>query len=430
MITLANVKLWGKKVGAVVWDESVGLGSFEFATDFPNNNWDISPLKMPIEGSKGRIFNFPELRGTSAFKGIPGLIADVLPDKYGNAIINAWLARNGRATGSMNPIETLCFIGKRGMGALEFEPAISEIKSSVNKIELDSLIQVAQEILAGRQDFTTNLSKNDEKALLEILKVGTSAGGARAKAVIAFNPLTKEIRSGQANAPSGFEHWIIKFDGIVDDHLEATNGYGKVEMAYYYMTQDLEINMMDCRLLEENGRAHFMTKRFDRIKEKERVHVQSFCALAHYDFTEIQSYSYEQLFEVLRLLRLPYSEAEQLFRRMVFNVVARNCDDHTKNFAFIMDKDGQWRLSPAFDICHTYRPSSPWVSQHCLSINGKRKNLKRDDILALAKNMNIKKPIQIINQTVEVVSKWPEYADKVKLDSTLRDAIKGTLELI
>ncbi|MEZ5013662.1 MAG: type II toxin-antitoxin system HipA family toxin [Chitinophagales bacterium] len=430
MVTTAKVKLWGKKVGAIAWDQSNRLGSFEYTPEFPFNNWDIAPLKMPIDHAKGSIFSFPELRDTTTFKGLPGLLADALPDKYGNAVIDAWLARTGRASGSMNPIETLCFIGKRAMGALEFEPVISDFKSGTNKIELDSLILVAQDILAGRQDFSTHLSRNEEKALLEVLKISSSAGGARAKAVIAFNTTTKEIRSGQADAPPGFEHWIIKFDGIVDDHLENTTGYGRVEMAYYLMTQDLGINMMECRLLEENGRAHFMTKRFDRIKGNGKLHVQSFCAIAHYDFNAISSYSYEQMFELLRLLRLPYPEAEQLFRRMVFNVIARNCDDHTKNFSLIMEQDGSWRLSPAFDIVHAYRPGSTWVSQHCLSINGKRENISRDDILSLAKQMNIKKPDVIIDQTSKIVSLWQDYADKVNVEPRLKDAIKSTHSLL
>jgi serine/threonine-protein kinase HipA len=330
----------------------------------------------------------------------------------------------------MNPVELLCFIGARGMGALEFEPIIPRANSGATKIELNSLIQITQEILTGRQQFKTKLSADEAKALNDILKIGTSAGGARAKAVVAFNNQTNEIRSGQAKAPPGFAHWLIKFDGITDKQLGATTGYGRVEMAYYLMAKAAEIQMTECRLLEENGRAHFMTKRFDRTHENERLHVQSFCAIAHYDFNEITSYSYEQLFESMRSMLLPYTDAEQLYRRMVFNVMARNCDDHTKNFSFIMDKVGQWYLAPAYDVCHSYSPGSSWVSQHSLSINGKRQNISRNDLLVVAKKMNIKRADAIINQVHDAVSKWHVFADQTAVAHDLKVAIEKTLWLL
>jgi serine/threonine-protein kinase HipA len=269
-------------------------------------------------------------------------LADVLPDRFGNNLINAWLASNGRPADSMNPVELLCFIGKRGMGALEFEPVTPKASNGATKLELNSLIQMAQEILTGRQQFNTNLSSEETKALNDILKIGTSAGGARAKAVIAFNSDTKEIRSGQADAPVGYTHWLLKFDGVTDQQFGTSSGYGRVEMAYYLMAKEAAIEMTECRLLEENDRAHFMTKRFDREPGNGKLHAQSFCAIAHYDFNEISVFSYEQLFETMRKMVLPYTDAEQLYRRMVFNVMARNCDDHTKNFSFIMDKPGKW----------------------------------------------------------------------------------------
>jgi serine/threonine-protein kinase HipA len=313
------------------------------------------------------------------------------------------------------------------MGGLEFEPAMPKGKNTTTKLELDSLIDMATKILSGRQDFATSLTGNEEKALLDILKIGTSAGGARAKAIIAYNPSTREVRSGQADAPKGFSQWLIKFDGVTDNQLGVTAGFGRVEMAYYLMTKDCGIEMTECQLLEENGRAHFMTRRFDRPDGKEKVHVQSFYAMQHFDFNDVLSFSYEQLFQTMRQLRLPYPQAEELFRRMVFNVIARNCDDHTKNFSFIMNKSGKWKLAPAFDICHAYRPASTWVSQQSLSVNGKRKDITVSDMLEVAQNMSIKKPEAIIQQINGVVKKWPQYADKMHVKEDLRDAIQKTL---
>lgn len=430
MITTAYIYIWDQRVGAIAWNAETGIASFEYDQTFLRNNWNIAPVKMPIAGADKKIFSFPELRTSATFKGLPGLLADVLPDKYGTALINVWLARNGRPVDSMNPVELLCFIGKRGMGALEFEPVTPKVKSDASKIELDSLIQIAQEILNGRQDFHASLKDGEEKALLDILKIGTSAGGARAKAVIAFNPETNEIRSGQADAPKGFSQWLLKFDGITDAQSGVSSGYGRVEMAYYLMAKEAGINMMECRLLEEKTRAHFMTKRFDRDENKTKLHVQSFCALMHYDFNDITSYSYEQLFEAMRTLLLPYPDAEQLYRRMVFNVMARNCDDHTKNFSFMMEQSGKWKLAPAFDVCHAYRPGSAWVSQHSLSVNGKRQNITRDDLLEVAKQMNIKKSSVIIDQVKEVVSRWNDFAEQTKVPVDLKEAIGKTLLLL
>lgn len=430
MITTAFIHIWNKRIGAIAWDDQTGIASFEYEPSFLNQQWNLSPIKMPIANASGRIFSFPELRDSITFKGLPGLLADVLPDKYGNSLINAWLSKNGRPANSMNPVELLCFIGKRGMGALEFEPGLYTANKTATKIELDGLVNMAQEILSGRQDFNTKLSVDEAKALTDILKIGSSAGGARAKAVIAYNPETGEIRSGQAEVPNGFSHWLLKFDGVTDQQLGSSSGYGRVEMAYYLMAKEAGIEMMECRLLEENNRAHFMTKRFDRLPGNEKLHVQSFCAMAHYDFNEITSFSYEQLFETMRSLLLPYTDAEQLFRRMVFNVMAKNCDDHTKNFSFVMDKSGSWKLAPAFDLCHAFRPDSSWVSQHSLSINGKRLNITRNDLLAVAKNMNIKKAASIIDQVKQVVSRWNDFASGTSVNTELREAIGKTLLLL
>jgi serine/threonine-protein kinase HipA len=327
----------------------------------------------------------------------------------------------------MNPVEKLCFIGKRGMGALEFEPAQLEKRDSSFKVEVDSLVKLAGAMLSKKEDFATNLEQSEERAIKQILRIGTSAGGARPKAVIAYNEYTGEVRSGQAKTPGGFEHWLMKLDGVSDVQMGKTQGYGRVEMAYYLMAKDCGIDMMPSKLLEENGRAHFMTKRFDREGAEVKHHIQTLCAIRHFDFNDVQSYSYEQLFQTMRELRLTYPEAEQMFRRMVFNVAARNCDDHTKNFAFLLREGEKWELAPAYDLCHAYRPGSEWVSQHSLSINAKRKNITREDLLTVAKSMNIKKGASIIDEVNEIVRKWDYYAKKIEVDSALMAAIRKTL---
>ena len=430
MIENAFINIWNKRIGAIHWNSESGFADFEFDPAFSQYGLDVSPLKMPIREASDNIFSFRELAGSKTFKGLPGLLADVLPDRYGNELINTWLARVGRPSGSMNPVEMLCFIGKRGMGALEFEPVVPKSANQATIVEIGSLVDVAQQILTGRQSFQSQLSHDEQKSLSDILKIGTSAGGARAKAIVAWNAETGEVRSGQTDAPEGFTQWLLKFDGVDDSQFGATWGYGRVEMAYHLMAIDCGIEMTECRLIEENGRAHFMTRRFDRPSDNEKLHVQTFCGLIHYDFNDIYSYSYEQLFQTMRMLRLTYPEAEQMFRRMVFNVMAQNCDDHTKNFAFTMNQVGEWKLAPAYDICHAYRPGSSWVSQHALSINGKRQGISRDDLLEVGRQMNVKKAPAIISQISEVVERWREFAEQVKVESELRDAIGKTLLII
>ena len=430
-IKTAFVKIWGQTIGAVAWDESQEIASFEYEPKFKSKNIDLAPIKIPIRSNQ-KIFSFPELRTSknseyNTFKGLPGLLADVLPDKYGNQLINIWLAQNGRPENSMNPIEQLCFIGTRGMGALEFEPTQLKSTKRTFQVEINSLVAIAQRMLGKREEFETNLNKDDQRAVMEILKIGTSAGGARPKAIIAYNKKTGQVRSGQTNSPRGFEHWLIKLDGVSDAQFGESKGYGRIEMAYYNMARDCGVKMMDSELLEENGRAHFMTKRFDRENGSVKHHIQTFCAMQHYDFNQVGNYSYEQLFQTMRILRLPYPEAEQMFRRMVFNVIARNCDDHTKNFAFRLKEGGNWELAPAYDMCHAYRPDSIWVSQHALSIQGKRKGIEKDDLINFAKAMNIKKSENIISEINSKVQNWNSYADEVNVNAKLRDSIKKTL---
>ena len=426
MINSAFINLWGERVGAIAWNAEKSIADFEFEPEFLTNGRDISPLKMPLDTGKRMIFSINELRGNQTFKGLPGLLADVLPDRYGNTLINTWMARVGRPADSMNPVEMLCFIGQRGMGALEFEPVEPKGKNTSTKLEVDSLVEMSEAILSGRKDFHAILSKDEEKGLMDILKIGTSAGGARAKAVIAYNTETGEVRSGQAEAPNGFTQWLIKFDGLHDAQFGTSKGYGRVEMAYHLMAVDCGIEMTECRLLEENGRAHFMTRRFDRIPDQGKVHVQTFCALQHFDFNNIGSYSYEQLFQTMRSLRIDYPQAKQMYRRMVFNVLARNCDDHTKNFAFTMNKQGLWAISPAYDVCHAYRHDSLWVSQQSLSVNGKRLGIERKDLLAVASQMNIKKPYEIIRHIESILEIWPDYAKQCDVETLLQKAIAKT----
>ncbi len=429
MVDVAEIRIWDEFAGAVAWDDSTQTASFEYDAGFLTKNRDLAPLKMPIS-SGIRIFSFPELRGNSTFHGLPGLLADSLPDKYGNQLINTWLAEHGRPPDSMNPVEKLCFIGTRGMGALEFQPAHFKKATYTFGVEIESMVALSKKILSQRGNFQANLNADEKEAMKSIMKIGTSAGGMRAKAIIAYNEKTGEVRSGQTRAPKGFEHWLIKLDGVNDEQLGDPKGYGRIEMAYYLMAIDCGIEMMESRLLEENGRAHFMTRRFDREGSDVKHHIQTFCAMQHYDYKDVLSYSYEQLFQTMRMLKLPYPQAEQMFRRMVFNVLANNCDDHTKNFAFRLKKDGVWELAPAYDISYSYDPQSKWVSQHALSVNGKRNKISENDLLAVAKSMNIKKAEPIINQIKDVIKKWPQYAGQTGVAAKKRDAITSTLKAL
>jgi serine/threonine-protein kinase HipA len=427
----AFVKIWGELVGAVAWDEGSGVGFFEYHPVFKSKGWDLAPLQMPVNASKS-IYSFPALRkrpdsATDTFKGLPGLLADSLPDRYGNELINLWLAQQGRAPDSMNPVEMLCFIGTRGIGALEFEPATLTEDKKVFRVEMESLVETARKLLSRKEAFVTRLDHDEMTSVREILRIGTSAGGARPKAVIAYNEKTGEVRSGQTNAPKGFVHWLIKLDGVSDIQLGASHGYGRVEMAYYNMARACGIDMMPSRLLEENDRAHFMTKRFDREEGNIKHHIQTFCALKHFDYNLITSFSYEQLFQTMRELMLTYPDAEQMFRRMVFNIAARNCDDHTKNFAFRLKKDAEWELAPAYDLCHAYKPDHQWVSQHALSVNGKRKNITIEDLLVIGKSVSIKNVKEIAEQVNDTVADWKKFAGEVNVAPALRDEIGKTL---
>lgn len=422
MVTLAYVNIWGYRAGVVMWNENTQSAVFEYDPAFERLGLNLSPILMPLNPHSPHQFISIS---KDTYMGLPGLLADALPDAYGKALLDRWLATIGRTFA--NPVERLCYQGKRSVGALEFEPAQDTFLEKDTKIEIDSLVEIAREALNKKAKLETNLSQDRKEALMNIIKVGTSAGGQRAKAVIAFNEETQEVRSGQIDAPEGFEHWLLKLDGVTNQELGDPKFYGLIEYAYYLMAKDAGIDMMPCRILSENGRSHFMTKRFDRIGCKEKLHMQTLCGIAHYDYKMLRAYSYEQAFQVMRQMRLPYIQAEEMFRRMVFNVVARNQDDHTKNISFLMNKDGVWRLSPAYDISWSYNPEGLWTSQHQMSINNKWSDITMDDLLAVASAMNIKKPREIIEKVIDVVAHWPDYATPLEIHKETIETINSTL---
>lgn len=424
MITLADIYLWGQHAGTVAWDENYQAASFEFTPEFASGQWDISPLMMPVR--QRQIYQFPSLN-KDTFVGLPGLLADALPDAFGKALLDKWLVSVGRTFA--NPVERLCYQGKRSMGALEFVPAQDNYLEQGTKLEIDSLVEVAREVLDEKKKLDVNVNEDTKEAIANIVRVGTSAGGQRAKAVIAYNENTGEVRSGQIDVPDGFSHWLLKLDGVTNAELGDPKHYGEIEYVYYLMARVAGINMTECRLLEENGRAHFMTRRFDRLSGNEKVHMQTLCGIAHYDYKMLHAYSYEQAFQVMRQLRLPYSQAEEMFRRMVFNVIARNQDDHTKNISFLMDKNGRWSLSPAYDMSWSYNPKDVWTSRHQMSVNGKWDDITRADLLALAKNVNIKQADAIIDEVKEGVSKWRTFATQYSIPSEMVKGIDSTLLL-
>jgi len=430
-VDTAYVHLWGMLVGAVSWDPNKGFATFEFDREFLEKGLDLSPIKMPIIEARGGTARF-EFRTLSkeTYRGLPGMLADALPDRFGNRIIDAWLARQGRTPESFSSVERLCYTGKRAMGALEFSPIINQVIERSVPVEVSELVELVQKVTKERSKLKARFDREASEALLDIIRVGTSAGGIRPKAVIALNDKTKEVRSGQVDAPDGFDYWVLKFDGIKDNSLGDPAEYGRIEYAYYKMAMSSGIKMTECRLLEENGRAHFMTRRFDRTKDKGKLHMQSLCAVAHFDFNDQGAYSYEQAFQIMRELKLLHSDAEQQFRRMVFNVVARNQDDHTKNITFLMDKSGQWHLSPAYDVIYSYNPGGDYTSKHQMSINGKRDDFFKDDLILLGKEINIKSIDRIIDDIVEVVSNWPKLAKDAGVEASRIKSIGKTHRLL
>ena len=424
MVDIARVNLYGQPVGTFRWDNNRQVAHFEYAESFIGKGLEPSPILMPVR--QGRIYSFSDI-GRETFKGLPGMLADSLPDTYGRALFDRWLALTGRSSG--NAVETLCFLGKRCMGALEFEPAMDAPYSPDVRIELDSLVEVASEALSEKEEFGANLEEDKKAAIAEIVRLGTSAGGQRAKAIIAYNPLTGEVRSGQIEAPEGFDYYLIKLDGVTAEvGFRETQNFGRLEYSFYRLVKECGIEMSDCSLIEENGRAHFLTKRFDR-QNGEKIHMQTLCGIAHYDYRNLRSYSYEQAFNVMRALRLPYSQAQEMYRRMVLNVVIRNQDDHTKNISFLMDRQGKWTLSPAYDMGFAYNPKGGWTAQHQMSINGKFDDITRQDLLEFARCNNIKDAAEIIDRITEVSSRWPLLARECEVPQPMIDAIMPNLKL-
>lgn len=418
MVDVAQVKIYGIPMGIFRLDNRYDNVQFEYDNDFVSKGLEPSPLMMPTLA--GRIYSFADL-GRETFKGLPGLLADSLPDTYGRALFDRWLSLTGRT--SSNIIETLCFLGKRCMGALEFEPAIDVDYNLNAKVEIDSLVDVAREALQNKESFGVNINEDKKAAIAEILRLGTSAGGQRAKVIIAYNKTTGEVLSGQTNVPKGFDYYIIKLDGVsATTGFRETENYGRLEYSFYKLIKKCGIEMSDCSLIEENGRAHFLTKRFDRENGK-KIHMQTLCGLAHYDYRLHRAFSYEQAFNVMRRLKLPYSDAEEMFRRMVLNVIIRNQDDHTKNISFLMDEDGIWKLSPAYDMGYSYNPNGGWTSTHQMSINGKFDEINRKDLLKCGVVNNIKNASIIIDEICDTASSWPTIAKECDVPENMIEKI-------
>lgn len=427
-MTSAAIHIHETLIGAVTWDAERELGIFEYAPDFLASGIEVAPLMMPL--SAGR-FAFPDLP-RETFKGMPGLLADSLPDKFGNLLIDQWLARQGRTPQSFDPVERLCYLGKRAMGAMEFQPTLLS-ESPAETLHLDTLVQLANDALASRENLHANLDHAPE-AMATILRIGTSAGGARAKAVVSWNPETNKILSGQIAPPPGFEAWLLKFDGVSgnrDKELSDPLGYGRIEYAYHLMARAAGITMSDCRLLEENGRAHFMTRRFDRTPDGGKLHLQSLCGIAHFDFNQAGAYSYEQAFQIARRLGLPQTDLTELFRRAVFNILSRNQDDHTKNIAFLMDRRGAWRLAPAYDLIYAYNPTGAWTSRHQMTLNGKRDAFETSDLLATATHADLRPPKAkaILREVHTAVADWEKYASAAEVSRPASKEIRSHLRL-
>jgi len=430
MVSVAEVKIWGQRVGAVLWNDSAGYATFEYDPKFLDRGLDLSPVTMPLtEALTGkRIYSFPDLRSRT-FLGLPGLLADSLPDRFGNALLDRWLAEQGRTVADVNPVERLCYVGTRGMGALEYHPPRKDLGGKSASLEVERLVELASAVLSERADFHADLHHLDRADLREIIRVGTSAGGARAKAIVAYNRRTGELRSGQIDNLEGYEYWIIKLDGVTNEQLGDPQGYGRIEYAYYLMARDCGLDMTACELKLDGDRAHFMTRRFDRDGDR-KLHLQSLCGLAHFDYSTPYVYAYEQAFQVMRTLGLHYPASEQLYRRMCFNVIARNQDDHTKNISFLMDRDGQWSLSPAYDVTYAYNPEGGWTRAHQMTINGRRDSITRTDLIAVARQASVNKPDQIIDTIADIVTAWPRYAKTAGVDRAKADAIQKTHVLL
>ncbi len=412
-----RINAFGQEVGAIALDPGTGFYAVEFRKDWLALGINLSPLQLSLKNPGPYLFvNLPR----DTFYRLPAFIADMLPDAFGNALVKAELVKRGLTAASITPLDRLAYQATRGMGALEFKPDRGPKTKNATAIDLAELVSAARAVI--HEQATTDAQS--KTALAHLIQVGTSAGGARAKAVIAWNPKTNEIRSGQLEADPGFEHWLIKFDGTTDDlKLGSSNGYGRIEYAYYLMAVEAGLDMTECRLWEENGRAHFMTRRFDRSANHTKVHRQSLCAIAHLDFRQLNAHSYEQAFDTINRLNLGSAARDMMFRQMSFNVAAANCDDHTKNIAFLMDQQGQWSLSPAYDITHAHNPNGEWTYQHQMSVNGKFKEITAEDLLKVADRFAVARAREAIIQVRTAISNWQLHAAAAGLPQTLADVI-------
>ncbi|WP_431196881.1 type II toxin-antitoxin system HipA family toxin [Pseudomonas baetica] len=430
MVITAKVYLFDLFVGGLLWDEDAQLGLFEYDPEFVKTGIEISPIHLPLAANQ--TYAFPSLN-RETYKGLPAILADSLPDDFGNALIDAWLAKEGRDKATFTPVERILYQGARGMGALEYRPALDGAAKTSESFQIQALVELASEVLSQRESLAERLTKHDpsvdEAALQRLIQVGTSAGGARAKAVIAMND-AGEIRSGQVKAPKGFTYWLLKFDVAKHtDVLADSQGYGRIEYAYSVMAKDAGITMNPCELLEEGGRAHFLTKRFDRTDDGDKIHMATLCALDHADYKKPGGYSYEEAFGVLRVLGVSREEAIEFYRRLVFNLVARNQDDHTKNISFLMDQDGIWSLSPAYDVSWSYLPGNFWVETHQMTVNGKRDKFELTDLEAVAKQVKGIDAHSIIKEVCAAVKRWRAIAESVGVATKMIDEIEATHRL-
>jgi serine/threonine-protein kinase HipA len=413
-----EVFIWGHSVGAVAPDPRLGAYAFAYRPEWLKRGIELAPRMMPLlAGTAPRIFpNLPE----ATFHGLPGLLADALPDDFGNALIDAWMQAKGRTRESITILDRLAYMGKRGLGALAFKPSLGSHRESAAALDMKNLVEQARLALHG------GLSSDGmaEAALAQIIRVGTSAGGARAKAVVAWNPTTAEIRSGQFDVEAGFEHWLLKFDGMGKDRaLGTSGGYGRIEYAYHLMAKAAGIQMAPCRLLLEGGRAHFMTQRFDR-DGNERHHVQTFCAMEHLDFKQKATHAYAQAFMTLSQLKVGQGGTDELFRRMAFNVMARNCDDHVKNLAFILKRGGSWDLAPAYDVTFAYMPGGEWTHQHQMSVNGRFDGIIRQDFLREAERFGVRRPERVLEEVAAAVDSFGQFAKEAGIAQATSNQIR------
>ena len=415
-MTDASVMLWGRRIGAVSWDRPRALAVFQYDPAFVGAGVEVAPLTMPARETP---YEFPAL-SRETFRGLPGMLADCLPDRFGNRLIDVWLAETGKRPEAFNPVDRLCYIGRRGIGALEFQPAVRR-RTKGKRLDVARLAELANRALDERARLAGRLDgENGAGALEDILSVGTSAGGARAKAALAWNPETGEFRSGQLDAGEGFEHWLLKFDGVSDNRDQGPSdpkGFGKIEFAYAGMARAAGMSVSDCRLHHEGGRSHFMTRRFDRDRSGRRIHMQSLGAMRHFDFNDPSAYSYEQAIMTIRELGLGMPAVEEQYRRALFNVLARNQDDHVKNISFLMDRSGSWSLSPAYDLTYAYNPNGPRTRGHQMSLAGRRNGFERDDLLRFAASAGLKrrKALDILEEVCASVRDWAKHAETAEV---------------